>query len=36
MFNMVQNGTEVAEAVYKKDGLFEVKDVTPPDFAEGE
>lgn len=36
MFNMVQNGTEVAEAVYEKTGLFKVKDVTPPDFAKGE
>jgi hypothetical protein len=36
MFNMVQNGTGVAEAVYKKNGLFSVKDVTPADFAKGE
>jgi hypothetical protein len=36
MFNMVQNGTEVAEAIYKKNGLFKVKDVTPANFAEGE
>ena len=36
MFNMVQNGTEVAEAVYVKNGLFKVKDVTPADFAKGE
>ncbi|KEQ68270.1 concanavalin A-like lectin/glucanase [Aureobasidium namibiae CBS 147.97] len=35
MFNMVQNGTEVAEAVYEKNGLFKVKDVTPADFAKG-
>ena len=36
MFNMVQNNTEVAEAVYEKNGLFKVKDVTPADFAKGE
>ena len=36
MFNMIQNGTEVAEAVFKKNGLFDVKDVTPADFARGE
>lgn len=36
MFNMIQNGTEVAEAVFKKIGLFDVKDVTPADFAKGE
>ncbi|THW50692.1 concanavalin A-like lectin/glucanase [Aureobasidium pullulans] len=33
MFNMVQNGTEVAEATYKKAGSFVVNDVTPADFA---
>jgi hypothetical protein len=36
MFNMIQNSTEVAEAVFKKNGLFDVKDVTPADFAKGE
>jgi hypothetical protein len=36
MFNMIQNGTEVAEAVFEKNGLFKVKDVTPADFAKGE
>ncbi|TIA19515.1 concanavalin A-like lectin/glucanase [Aureobasidium pullulans] len=33
MFNMVQNGTEVAEATYRKAGSFVVSDVTPADFA---
>ncbi|CAD0028641.1 unnamed protein product [Aureobasidium pullulans] len=33
MFNMVQNGTEVAEATYRKAGSFVVNDVTPADFA---
>lgn len=36
MFNMVQNGTEVAEGVYKRDGFFEVVNVTPADFLAGE
>jgi hypothetical protein len=36
MFNMIQNGTEVAEAVFEKNGVFKVKDVTPADFAKGE
>ena len=33
MFNMVQNGTEVADAIYQKAGSFVVNDVTPADFA---
>ncbi|KAG9584373.1 hypothetical protein KCU77_g11080, partial [Aureobasidium melanogenum] len=36
MFNMVQNGTEVARSVYKKDGSFEVVNVTPADSLAGE
>lgn len=35
MFNMVQNGTEVAKAVYEKPGFFSVVDVTPADFEAG-
>lgn len=36
MVSMVQNGTEVAEGVYKRDGFFEVVNVTPADFLAGE
>jgi hypothetical protein len=35
MFNMVQNGTQVAKAVYKKPGYFNVVDVTPKNFQSG-
>lgn len=35
MFNMVQNGTEVAEAKFQRNGHFKVVDVTPADWNPG-